>query len=31
MEDVKQINKVECEEASVNAWAAWAEGEEGWS
>lgn len=29
-EDVKNINKEECENASIEGWAAWCEGEEGW-
>ncbi|WP_279380748.1 hypothetical protein [Mobilitalea sibirica] len=29
-ETVKEINKRECENASIEGWAAWYEGEEGW-
>ena len=31
MESVKDINRASCEEESINGWAAWYEGEEGWS
>lgn len=30
MEDVKVMNQANCDKASVVAWAAWYEGEEGW-
>jgi hypothetical protein len=30
MEDIKTINKENCEAQTIEAWAAWYEGEEGW-
>lgn len=30
MESIKEINKQICDAESIEAWAAWYEGEEGW-
>ena len=30
MENIKEINKQICDAESIEAWAAWYEGEEGW-
>lgn len=30
MEDIKAINKENCDNQTIEAWAAWYEGEEGW-